>query len=143
MFKKVMDALVNIQQLNKSFSHFWRGHSFFFQGERINVVAADVAKQQRCVRRIQPKPKPKNPPCEMNIPQIGNALCRAILGANPNYAPIIPPDLQEVNKLAIRRPLGVINKAFERQRGPMLRLDVEEAERGKVGRCGDKVSAIW
>jgi hypothetical protein len=89
MFNKVMDALVIIQQLNKSLSHFCRGHSFFFQGERINVVAADVAKQQRCVRRIQPKPKPKNPPCEMNIPQIDNALCRAILGANPNYAPII------------------------------------------------------
>ena len=74
----------------------------------------NVAKQQRRVRRIQPKPKPENIPGEMNIPQIDDAFCRAILDVNPSDTPIISPVLQEVNKLAIRRPLGVINKAFER-----------------------------
>jgi hypothetical protein len=76
-----------------------RYRSFLIQSKRVNIVASNVAKQQRRVYRIQPHP-PTPPSRIVPILQIGDLLYRATADADSKQAQIAPR-APEINELAI------------------------------------------
>jgi hypothetical protein len=76
-----------------------RYRSFLIQSKRVNIVASNIAKQQRCVCWVEPHIRP--PPSRiMPVLQICNLLFRPTADADSKQAQIAPR-APEINELAI------------------------------------------
>src|SRR5580658_10268722 len=113
-----------------------RYRSFLIQSKRVNIVASDVAKQQRRVYRIQPHP-PTPPSRIVPILQIGDLLYRATPDTDSKHTNIAH-HVPEVDVPAISGPLGRIHRPLLWELQPLLRLEVENFQVG----VGDEVAAV-
>jgi hypothetical protein len=98
------------------------------QSEGVNVAGSHIAKHERCVGWIQPKPQAPGS-CITEALQPDNELRFSACDWDSKDSRRITRIPEKVNEAAIARPRAVCEEAFI-QRGPTLGLYIEEKEVG-------------